>query len=108
LFLRIVAGANLWALAFIERGYWKWDELEGNMAAFCTCCGLAITLKSMACPVCGAPSHGMKARESAPLGASFAEEGVEDRAVDTGLTLREAILAEEKKAPRQCVGCFAV
>jgi hypothetical protein len=32
------------------------------MAAFCTCCGEAINLKSMACPACGAPSHGMSLR----------------------------------------------
>ena len=29
------------------------------MAAFCTCCGAAITSKSERCAVCGAPSHGM-------------------------------------------------
>ena len=29
------------------------------MAAFCTCCGTEITLKAGACPVCGAPRHGM-------------------------------------------------
>lgn len=32
------------------------------MAAFCTCCGAAITLKSVTCPACGAPSHGMKTK----------------------------------------------
>jgi hypothetical protein len=30
------------------------------MAAFCTCCGAAITTKSEKCLVCGAPRHGMK------------------------------------------------
>jgi len=29
------------------------------MAAFCSCCGAEITLKSEACPVCGTPRHGM-------------------------------------------------
>ena len=29
------------------------------MAAFCACCGAEITLKAEACPVCGAPQHGM-------------------------------------------------
>jgi hypothetical protein len=29
------------------------------MAAFCTCCGVEITLKAEACPVCGTPRHGM-------------------------------------------------
>ena len=29
------------------------------MAAFCECCGAVITLKAEACPVCGAPQHGM-------------------------------------------------
>jgi len=29
------------------------------MAAFCTCCGAEITLRAEACPVCGAPRHGM-------------------------------------------------
>ena len=30
------------------------------MAAFCTCCGAAITAKSDRCLLCGAPRHGMK------------------------------------------------
>ena len=30
------------------------------MAAFCTCCGAAITSKNEKCLVCGAPRHGMK------------------------------------------------
>ena len=29
------------------------------VAAFCECCGAKITLKVEACPVCGAPQHGM-------------------------------------------------
>jgi hypothetical protein len=29
------------------------------VAAFCECCGAEITLKAEACPVCGAPQHGM-------------------------------------------------
>jgi RNA polymerase subunit RPABC4/transcription elongation factor Spt4 len=29
------------------------------MAAFCACCGAKIILKAEACPVCGAPQHGM-------------------------------------------------
>lgn len=29
------------------------------MPAFCSCCGAEITLKAEACPVCGAPRHGM-------------------------------------------------
>jgi predicted amidophosphoribosyltransferase len=33
------------------------------MAAFCECCGAKITLKPEACPVCGAPRHGMSQRE---------------------------------------------
>ncbi len=41
------------------------------MAAFCTCCGAAITLKSLTCPACGALNHGSKAQSSdaAILGA---------------------------------------
>ncbi len=93
------------------------------MAAFCTCCGAAITLKSMACPVCGAPGHGMKApRITRPATkASFAEERslAEEgpfpeelsfsvqRSAESRLTVEEAVLAEQKKAARPCVGCFA-
>ena len=29
------------------------------MAAYCACCGAEITLKAEACPLCGAPRHGM-------------------------------------------------
>jgi len=29
------------------------------MAAFCACCGAAITLRAEACPACGTPQHGM-------------------------------------------------
>jgi hypothetical protein len=29
------------------------------MAAFCACCGTEITSKAEACPICGAPRHGM-------------------------------------------------
>jgi len=29
------------------------------VAAFCACCGAEITLKTEACPACGAPQHGM-------------------------------------------------
>jgi hypothetical protein len=29
------------------------------MAAFCACCGAEITSKAEACPICGAPQHGM-------------------------------------------------
>jgi predicted amidophosphoribosyltransferase len=29
------------------------------VAAFCACCGAEITLKAGACPICGAPQHGM-------------------------------------------------
>lgn len=36
------------------------------MAAFCSCCGAEITLKAEACPVCGAPQHGMLPRDLQP------------------------------------------
>ena len=29
------------------------------MTAFCACCGENVTLKTEACPLCGAPQHGM-------------------------------------------------
>jgi rRNA maturation protein Nop10 len=38
------------------------------MAAFCSCCGAEITLKAEACPVCGAPRHGMLPRDFRPEG----------------------------------------
>src|ERR1700732_2678696 len=33
--------------------------VENSVAAFCACCGAEITLKTEACPLCGAPQHGM-------------------------------------------------
>ena len=33
--------------------------VESSVAAFCACCGAEITLKKEACPLCGAPQHGM-------------------------------------------------
>jgi hypothetical protein len=36
------------------------------MAAFCACCGAAITLKAEACPVCGTPQHGMSLPDLQP------------------------------------------
>jgi uncharacterized membrane protein YvbJ len=67
------------------------------MAAFCTCCGAAITLKSVACPVCGSPSHGMKARVAVEL----AEERAERPAVG------EPAYGDRSSQRRNCVGCFA-
>ena len=43
------------------------------MAAFCTCCGAAITSKTERCLVCGAPRHGMKIISS-PLREPATEE----------------------------------
>ena len=34
------------------------------MAAFCNCCGAEIGPKAEACPVCGAPQHGMIPKRS--------------------------------------------
>lgn len=36
------------------------------MAAFCACCGTEITLKPQACPICGAPRHGMSPPSDLP------------------------------------------
>ncbi len=49
------AGTNLCAGPGIEETHTQEDNF---MAAFCTCCGAAITSKSERCAVCGAASHG--------------------------------------------------
>ena len=36
------------------------------MAAFCICCGVEITRRAEACPVCGAPQHGMSPNRQDP------------------------------------------
>jgi len=104
LFLKINDGANLCRCAFIERMYaGNRCAVEDIMAAFCTCCGAAITLKSMTCPVCGAPSHGMTSRAAAPA----VEARVEGAMFEGSLSVEEAILTEQKKAMHACLGCFA-
>jgi len=72
------------------------------MAAFCTCCGAAITLKSMACPVCGSPSHGRNARVERKSLAKA--ETASETAVGVGLFEAKSEAGPEV---RQCVGCFA-
>jgi predicted amidophosphoribosyltransferase len=43
------------------------------VAAFCACCGAEITLKTEACPLCGAPQHGMLQPDLLPTFAVITE-----------------------------------
>jgi hypothetical protein len=48
------------SLHFLRSSKGRWQSWRLNdVAAFCACCGAEITLKAEACPVCGAPRHGM-------------------------------------------------
>jgi hypothetical protein len=48
------------------------------VAAFCACCGAEITLKTEACPLCGAPQHGMLPPDLLPTFAVITEPSQDD------------------------------
>jgi hypothetical protein len=52
------------------------------MAAFCACCGAEIKLKAEACPVCGAPRHGMLPPDLRPALDTGTNPAQEDVGVD--------------------------
>jgi hypothetical protein len=52
------------------------------MAAFCACCGAEITLKAEACPVCGAPQHGMLPPDLQPALDIATDASQEDLGID--------------------------
>jgi hypothetical protein len=53
---------------------WRLDAV----AAFCACCGAEITLKTEACPLCGAPQHGMLQPDLLPTFAVITEPSQDD------------------------------
>ena len=52
--------------------------VEISVAAFCACCGAEITLKTEACPLCGAPQHGMLQPDLLPTFAVITEPSQDD------------------------------
>ena len=63
----------------------SWSHQKGRSncgdwiaSPFCACCGAEITLKTEACPLCGAPQHGMLQPDLLPTFAVITEPSQDD------------------------------